>query len=114
MCQHAAVPIPGTRQPVEGPAPTPRDRLPQPQPRCQCPQCVAAAAAAAAAEAEAETRHHVHRHLDDRRFENYVSPNVADDTASVSSVDMSPRSDKGVEEVRNGHLVLAIPVEFTE
>ena len=112
VCQHAAVPIPGAQQPVEAPAPNPRARHPQPQPRCQCPQC--AAAAAAAAEAEAETRHHVHRHLNDRRFENYVSPNVTDDTASVSSVNLGPRSDRDAEEVRNGHLVLAIPVEFTD
>jgi hypothetical protein len=67
----------------------------------------------AAAEAEADARHHVHRHSDDRRFENYVSPNVTDETTSVSSVDMGP-SDRGVEEVRNGHLIFAIPVELTE
>ncbi|KAJ6096490.1 hypothetical protein N7486_007236 [Penicillium sp. IBT 16267x] len=115
VCQHTAVPIPGAQQPVETPVPTPRARpAQQPQARCQCPQCVAAAAAAAAAEVEAGNRHHVHRHLDGRRFENYVSPNVTDDTASVSSVDMGPRIDRGVEEVRNGHLVLTIPVEITE
>ncbi|KAJ5643348.1 uncharacterized protein N7484_005855 [Penicillium longicatenatum] len=53
------------------------------------------------------------RSRDDRRFENYVSPNVTDETTSVSSVDMGP-SDRGVEEVRNGHLIFAIPVELTE
>ncbi|KAJ5923713.1 hypothetical protein N7454_008958 [Penicillium verhagenii] len=125
VCQHNPVSISNVQQPVEAPAPAstptpapapaPTTRARPAQSRCRCPQCVAlaAAAAAAAAEAEAEARRH-ERQFTDCRFENYVSPNVTDDTASLYSVDMGPRSDRSTEESRSGHLILAIPVEYTE
>ncbi|KAJ5647022.1 hypothetical protein N7490_003394 [Penicillium lividum] len=108
VCEHTAVPIPGAQQPVE----VPTARVRPAQTRCNCTQCVAAASAAAETEAETQTRRHAHCHLDDCRFENYVSPNVTDDIVSESSVDMGARSDRG-EDARCGHLIIAIPMEYT-
>ncbi|KAJ5720515.1 uncharacterized protein N7483_008449 [Penicillium malachiteum] len=90
---------------AQAPNPAPVPRASDPQVKCGCAHCVGMTEAVP----EVESRHHGCCHPKGCRIDNYVTPAVTDDTASVFSAEMVGDSES-VDEFRYGHLIIASPM----